>query len=187
MFCWVSPTPSHVTRLGRPCPGDMFGWWFPTWGRLHWATNMLAELAQMPMYAHGCLHVCSLLSCTPCEIRACSLRLIVGVFPPWSVHCCDVTHLAGPAAGAFTVVALLQPGGGYLAGRRSQCAMYSLPLSSLCRFSRLQSARRDPAVPCVLCSARTRASASPAHTSRCRVWPLHRVHGLASRAVYKET
>ena len=66
LFCWVSPTPSHVIRLGRPCPGDMFGWWFPTWGRLHWATNMLAELAQMPMYAHGCLHVCSLLSCTPC-------------------------------------------------------------------------------------------------------------------------
>ena len=38
----------------------------------------------------------------------------------------------------------------------------------------------------VSCSARTRVSASPAHTSRCRVWPLHRVHGLASRAVYEE-
>ena len=91
----------------------------------------------------------------------------------------------GPAADAFTVVALLQPGGGYLAGRRSQCAMYSLPLRSLCRCSRRQSARRDPAVPCVLCSARTRVSASPAHTSRCRVWPPHCVHGLASRAVFK--
>jgi hypothetical protein len=36
----------------------------------------------------------------------------------------------------------------------------------------------------VLCSAHTRVSASPAHTSRCRAWPPHRVHGLASRAVY---
>ena len=102
-------------------------------------------------------------------------------------HCCGVTLLRSLSAEASADVALLQPGGGYLAGRRSQCAMYSLPLRSLCRCSRRQSARRDPAVPCVLCSARTRASASPAHTSRCRVWPLHRVHGLASRAVYKET
>ena len=101
-------------------------------------------------------------------------------------HCCGVTHVRFIAC-ASTVVALRQSGGGCLAGRRSQCAMYLLPLRSLCRCSRRQSARRDPAVPCVLCSAHTRVSASPARTSRCRVWPLHRVHGLASRAVYKET
>ena len=112
---------------------------------------------------------------SPSPMRVCSLR---------SLLC--VTRLR-VIADAFTVVALLQPGGGYLAGRRSQCAMYSLPLRSLCRCSRRQSARRDPAVPCVLCSAHTRVSASPARTSRCRVWPPHRVHGLASRAVYKET
>ena len=101
-------------------------------------------------------------------------------------HCCGVTHVRFIAC-ASTVVALRQSGGGCLAGRRSQCAMYLLPLRSLCRCSRRQSARRDPAVPCVLCSAHTRVSASPARTSRCRVWPLHRVHGLASRAVNKET
>ena len=94
-------------------------------------------------------------------------------------HCCGVTHVRFIAC-ASTVVALRQSGGGCLAGRRSQCAMYLLPLRSLCRCSRRQSARRDPAVPCVLCSAHTRVSASPARTSRCRVWPLHRVHGLAS-------
>ena len=162
LLYWVSPTPSHVTRLGRPCPGDICTC-------ICCVMHMLAACAAAPREIGTCLlrfHTCG---CVPTD------------------HCCGVTHLAGPAAGAFTVVALLQPGGGYLAGRRSQCAMYSLPLRSLCRCSRRQSARRDPAVPCVLCSARTRASASQAHTSRCRVWPLHRVHGLASRAVYKET
>ena len=142
------------------------------------------------------LRRCQCMRMAACMYVACSAAHPVrdqGMFT--TSYCGCVSHRsllwcnpsAGPAADASTVVAVLQPGGGYLAGRRSQCAMYSLPLRSLCRCSRRQSARRDPAVPCVLCSARTRASASPAHTSRCRVWPLHRVHGLASRAVYKET
>ena len=97
-----------------------------------------------------------------------------------TVHCCGVTRLsAPPRMPSQSWPFSSQEGGTLQDGARSvQC--------TCCHFAACVgvAAGSQPAATLlfrVLCSAHTRASASPAHTSRCRVWPLYIV-SMASRA-----
>ena len=161
LLYWVSPTPSHSTRLGRPCPGDI-------------CTCICCVM-----------HMLAACSAAPREIGTCLLRFhTCGCVP--TDHCCGLTRLSAPPRMPSQSWPFSSQEGGTLqdGARSAQC--------TCCRFAACvgSAAGSQPAATLlcrVLCGAHTRVSASPAHTSRCRVWPPHCVHGLASRAVYKET
>ena len=71
LLYWVSPTPSHVTRLGRPCPGDI-------------CTCICCVI-----------HMLAACSAAPREIGTCLLRFhTCGCVP--TDHCCGVTRLSAP-------------------------------------------------------------------------------------------